>query len=282
MRRMALLLLLVLPLGGFTSAERLFAPSAELWPRWQQHDPDSARTIGFADWDALLRRVVAMGADGVNRVDYSALAAGEATALAGIVDRLAAVEISRYDRVQQLAYWINLYNAVTLQVVARHYPVASIRDIDISPGWFADGPWDAELVSVEGVTLTLNDIEHRILRPIWRDPRIHYAVNCASLGCPNLAREAYRGGVIDAQLNAAAQAYVNDSRGVTVDRGKVVVSKIYDWFLEDFGGSTEGLLAHLHRYARPALANRLAEFGKIDGTAYDWALNDTPDETPAE
>ncbi len=275
MRRIALFILLVLSLAGFTSAERLFAPSAEPWPRWEGHDADSAETLDVAAWDALLGRVVVRGDDGINRVDYRALAGPEARALDQAVAGLAAVAVSAYNRDEQLAYWINLYNAVTLQVVARDYPLATIRDIDISPGWFADGPWDAEVVTVEGEALTLNDIEHRILRPIWRDPRIHYAVNCASLGCPNLAAGAYRGADIDRQLDQAARAYINHPRGVTVQGGRVTVSKIYDWFLEDFGGSTEGLLAHLGRYAEPHLAARLAEIGDIDDTAYDWALNDT-------
>ncbi len=274
MRRLVLLILLILPLGGFTSVERLFAPSAELWPRWERHDPASRESLDFAAWDALLQRVVVSGSDGITRVDYRSLVAAEAEDLAQIVAQLAAVEVSAFNRDQQLAYWINLYNAVTLQVVVRHFPVATIRDIDISPGWFADGPWDAEVVTVEGEPLTLNDIEHRILRPIWRDPRVHYAVNCASLGCPSLVREAYRGDDIDRRLDAAARAYINDPRGVNLSAGKVVVSKIYDWFLEDFGGSTKGLLAHLRRYAAPGLAARLAEVGEIDGTAYDWTLND--------
>ncbi|GAB4394876.1 MAG: DUF547 domain-containing protein [Kiloniellaceae bacterium] len=275
MRRILIALLLVLPLSAFTSAERLFAPSADLWPRWQARGDGTAGRIDFSVWDALLGRVVLTRGDGINLVDYRALAGPQAAALDSVVAGLAAVPVSRHDGDEQLAYWINLYNAVTLQVVARHYPVATIRDIDISPGWFADGPWDAALVTVEGEALTLNDIEHRILRPIWGDPRIHYAVNCASLGCPNLAAEAYRGAQIDGQLAAAARAYINHPRGVSVEGEKVTVSKIYDWFLEDFGGSTEGVLAHLQRHARPELAARLAAIGDIAGTAYDWGLNDT-------
>ncbi len=274
MRRALLLFFLVLPLAGFTSAERLFAPAADLWPRWQRHDPAAGATLDFTAWDALLGRVVSRHDDGINRVDYAALAGPKAAALQRIVAELAAVQISRFNRDQQQAYWINLYNALTLQVVAAHYPVRSIRDIDISPGWFSDGPWDAELVTVEGTALTLNDIEHRILRPIWRDARVHYAVNCASLGCPNLAAEAYRGAVVDAQLERAARAYVNHPRGVSLAGGRVTVSKIYDWFLEDFGGSTKGLLAHLAAYAEAPLAEALAAVEEIDGTAYDWALND--------
>jgi Protein of unknown function, DUF547 len=274
MRRCLLALMLVLPLAGFTSAERLFAPSSDLWARWQRHDPASAEVLDFDAWDALLRRVVVPGADGINRVDYAALAGPEAAALDRVVARLAAVQIGGYSRDEQLTYWINLYNAVTLQVVARHYPVASIRDIDISPGWFADGPWGAEVVSVEGEALTLNDIEHRILRPIWGDPRIHYAVNCASLGCPNLAPEAYSAARAEAMLDRAAVDFINHPRGVDRTGGRLVVSKIYDWFLEDFGGTTEALLAHLAGFAAPELAADLRAREKIDGTAYDWSLND--------
>jgi len=274
MRRVLLAVLLVLPLAAFTSAERLFAPSADLWARWQRHDPAATAVIDFGLWDDLLQRVVVPGTDGINRVDYAALAGGEAAALDRVVAELAAVAIGRYDRDQQRAYWINLYNAVTLQVVARHYPVASIRDIDISPGWFADGPWDAELVSVEGEALTLNDIEHRILRPIWQDPRLHYAVNCASLGCPNLAARAYSGEVGEAMLEQAAHDFVNHPRGVNLSAGRLVVSKIYDWFLENFGGSSGSLLAHLRYYAAPPLAASLDAHDEIDGTAYNWLLND--------
>ena len=273
MRRLLLCIALVLPLAAFTSAERLFAPSADLWARWQAHDPASRAVIDVSAWDELLSRVVVAGPDGINRVDYAVLAGPERETLERIVADFAALPISRYNRDEQLTYWINLYNAATLRVVADAYPVASIRDIDISPGWFTDGPWDADILVVEDEALTLNDIEHRILRPVWHDARIHYAVNCASLGCPNLAAQAYRGAEIETQLEAAARGYINDPRGVTVEGERVIVSKIYDWFLEDFGGSTAGLLAHLKRYAEPPLADRLDTVEAIDGTAYDWALN---------
>jgi len=264
---------LVLPLAAFPTAGARAAPAAELWPRWQAHDPANAAVIDYADWDSLLARVVVPGGDGISRVDYAALAGPERAALDAVVARLAAVGIDGYGRPEQLAYWINLYNAVTLQIVAAHWPVASIRDIDISPGWFSDGPWDAEVVTVAGEALTLNDIEHRILRPIWRDPRIHYAVNCASLGCPNLAASAYRGAGIEARLEAAARAFVNHPRGLAVRQGRVTVSKIYEWYREDFGDGEAGLIAHLALYAEPELRARLRAAGTIGGADYDWRLN---------
>lgn len=271
--RLVLPLFLIVPLAAFTSGERLFAPSADLWERWEAHDPASTEQIDFSAWDSFVKRNVVVGGDGVNRLDYAGLAATAGAELDEIIAGLAKVKISSFARNEQFAFWANLYNAVTVKVILDHYPVDSIQDVDISPGLFASGPWGKELVTVEGEALTLNEIEHRILRPIWRDPRVHYAVNCASIGCPNLATEAFTGSDLEAQLDAAARSYVNDSRGVTIEGDKVTVSKIYDWFHEDFGNSTKSVLAHLKRYADPALAARLDEIGTIEDAAYDWSLN---------
>lgn len=274
-KRIALPFVLIVPLAGFTSVENLFAPSADLWPRWERHDATNQVRIDFSAWDALLKHYVRPSQDGVNRVDYAAFGTSGKTTLDSVIADLTAISISNYARDEQFAYWVNLYNALTVKVILDHYPVESIRDIDISPGLFADGPWDKELVSVESEKLSLNDIEHRILRPIWKDPRIHYAVNCASIGCPNLAVDAYSSETLELRLDAAARAYINDPRGVTIKGRKVTVSKIYDWFQEDFGGSTQSVLDHLKRYAEPTLAERLNSIGDIQDADYDWSLNDT-------
>ena len=121
--------------------------------------------------------------------------------------------------------------------------------------------------------LSLNDIVHRILPPIWRDPRTHYALNCASIGCPNLQPRAWDASTLETQLEAAAKAFVNHPRGVRVAGDKLWVSSIYVWFKSDFGGSDAGVIAHLKRYAEPALAAKLALVKKINDDGYDWALN---------
>lgn len=272
--RMAAALLLILALGGFRSATSLFAPSIEPWPKWEKHDPTSTAAIDYAAWDALLQRYVKDGPDGLAVFDYGAVTAADKQALKDLIEAMEGVAISNHARPQQMSYWINLYNAVTVDVVLDHYPVKSIRDIDISPGFFADGPWGKKLVTVEGEELSLNEIEHRILRPVWKDARVHYAVNCASVGCPNLAMQAYVAESLDNQLDAAARDYINNPRGITVKDGKITVSSIYDWFYDDFGGSDAALMAHLKKYAEPDLARQLDAIGQIEDTQYDWTLND--------
>ena len=261
------------PAAAF-SIEALFAPKAELWERWIANDPNATAGIDHGTWDRFLATYVSDGDDGVHRVAYGRVTDADKRALEDYIASLAATPISGYARAEQRAYWINLYNALTVTVLLDHYPVDGIRDIDISPGFFADGPWDKKLVEIEGEAVSLNDIEHRILRPIWRDPRIHYAVNCAAIGCPNLQPTAFTAANSDALLAAAARAYVNHPRGARVEDGKLIVSSIYVWFQEDFGGTDGGIIQHLSRFATDGLQTQLPGITSIHSHDYDWRLND--------
>jgi len=273
-RRAALAAWLVTALGGFTALETLFAPKADLWPRWQAFDAASTAVIDHGAWQRFLDAYVVPGADGVNRVAYGRVTDADKRALREYLDRLQLIAIQRFNRDEQRAYWINLYNALTVMVILDHRPVTSIVDIDISPGLFARGPWDRKLIEIAGEPVSLNDVEHRILRPIWRDPRLHYAVNCASIGCPNLQVSAFTGANGETLLEAAARAYVNHRRGARVEGGKLVVSKIYAWFADDFGGAGAPVIGHLERYAEPPLRRELDGRTAIDDYEYDWGLND--------
>lgn len=238
-------------------------------------DPD-------ATYDALLTRYVSTNPDGVNRVDYARWSgnAADRKALDAYVTGLAARRPSTMPRADALAYWGNLYNAITLKVVLDRYPVASIRDIKSRGGWLDfksyTGPWREQRVTVEGKALSLDQIEHEIMRPTFKDPRVHYVVNCASFGCPNLMNRAWRAQTLEADLEAAARAYVNHPRGVAVmDGNKLRVSSIYRWFRDDFGPNDDALVAHFKTYAAPALAAKLAPGITISEDHYDWSLNAT-------
>ena len=248
----------------------LAAPAADLWPRWQAHDSASNATIDHSVFNRFLDDYVVTHETGPNGVRYADVTTADAKALHGYVDSLEAIRIDDYAREVQRAYWINLYNAVTLALVIDHWPVESIRDIDA--GVFDSGPWDEKRVTVEGITLSLNDIEHRILRPIWHDGMTHYGVNCASISCPSLRASAYTGADVADALAANARAYVASPQGARTLGGRLVVSKIYQWYGADFGGPA-GVLKHLARLAPADKAKAIATHDTIDGYAYDWSVN---------
>lgn len=264
-------LLFVIALA-FTLSNQVFAaPAAELWERWSSHQADSDLIIDHSTWNSLVERFVSESKDGINRVDYSDFKSTDRQQLQSYISALSKTPISQYRRNEQLAFWINLYNAVTVKVVLDNYPVLSIRDI--KSGFFTFGPWDKDLVKVEDVILTLNDIEHRILRPIWRDARIHYAVNCASIGCPNLQSIAFTSSNAESLLDKAAVDYINHPRAVRLQNGKLRVSSIFNWYKADFGDMDVRVIDHIRQYAKPSLISQLAGIKKIDGDDYDWSIN---------
>lgn len=259
-------LLLAIPAAVFA------APDAELWPRWQQHVADSHKHIDYSAWNAFLHNYVVTGDDGLNRVRYGAVSAADRQALEDFLTQLQAIDIDAYNRAVQRAFWINLYNAATVVLILRHYPLESIRDIDLG-GWFSFGPWGEKWLQVEAVALSLDDIEHRILRPIWHTPLLHYSLNCASVGCPNLVKQAFTASNFKTLARANARAYINSPRGVKVVDGRLDVSSLYVWFKADFGGSDAAVIAHLGTFASATLARQLAGITKISADHYDWSLN---------
>lgn len=251
------------------------APSASLlddfWTRsGDDADPDAA------PWAILLKKRRRSGPDGVARFDYRGTTENEVAALRDWLTEYQAVDPTALTRPAQMAFWINLYNAKTVDLVLAAYPVDSIREIH--GGLFNTGPWDRKVMRVAGRDLSLDNVEHGILRPIWRDPRIHYAVNCASIGCPDLADRPFNSADLEAMLESAAGAYVTHPRGATVDDGELIVSSIYRWFEEDFGGTRSAVLDHLAPYAGSATATEIEARRQrrqgYDGHRYDWSLND--------
>jgi hypothetical protein len=129
-------------------------------------------------------------------------------------------------------------------------------------------------MTVEGKSLSLDDVEHNILRKQWKDPRIHYAVNCASMGCPNLATQPFTPGNLEAMLDEGARSFVNHPRGVSVKNGRLTLSRIFQWYREDFGRTDADIIRHVSTFATPALRQQLETIRDIDGYDYDWTLNE--------
>ncbi|MDP1603730.1 MAG: DUF547 domain-containing protein [Legionella sp.] len=246
-----------------------------LWPLWEVNNPLSKAVISHKDWQTFLNARVITNDEGINLVDYAHMTAADLKILKDYIEYMTHVHINNYNRTEQLAFWINLYNATTVQTVASYYPIGSIEEINISPGLFSIGPWGAKLVTVNNVALSLDEIQNRIIRPVWNDPRTHYAINNGSIGAANLNKQAYQGATLEAQLNEAASNYVNSLRGAQVIEGKLIVSKLYEWFNDDFGSTKQNIITHLKQFAKEPLRSQLKHINTIDSYVYNWHLNST-------
>ncbi|USD62230.1 DUF547 domain-containing protein [Vibrio sp. SCSIO 43140] len=239
------------------------APKSELWSYWDKSNDSNTQSVSHQAWQSFLDRYLVT--EGENTlVRYVRVSPNDKQALKTYISDLARIDPRQLNRAEQYAYWVNLYNAITVDLILDEYPVKSITKLG---GLFSFGPWGDEVITITGQALTLNDIEHRILRPIWNDSRTHYAVNCASLGCPNLQTQAFTANNTEALLESAANAFVNSSKGASISGNTITLSSIYEWFEADFV-QDGGALKHMAKY-RPDLANF---DGKIKYD-YDWDLN---------
>ena len=241
---------------------------------WKQNDPQNTQLIEHRLWAEVLMLYLVKDESGVNKFNYKKLKNTEIDRkkINKYVEYLSNITITKYNSDEQKYFWINLYNSLTVKVIVDHYPVETIRDIGSS--LFSRGPWDKKLIFVEKRELSLNDIEHEILRPIWKDNRIHYAVNCASIGCPNLQAVPFTSKNGEVLLENGAREYVNHQRGVSFQDEDIILSSIYKWYSEDFGDNEKDLLRHFISYAREDLKKKLLVFqGDID-YQYNWDLNE--------
>jgi len=272
--RQIICLAFALLLSGCATLEKVALPEPVLLEQtWQVAASTATVEIDQSAWDTFLSRFIRTDTAGINRLDYGSVTANDHNQLRDYISRLEQINTKTLSQDQQLAYWFNLYNAKTVDLVLEAYPVDSI--LDIKDGFLPTGPWNRKVVRVNSQDLSLNDIEHRIVRPVFEDPRIHYALNCAAAGCPNLMPRAWRAETLEADLDAAERAYVNDPRGIRFDtNGRLTLSKIYSWFSEDFGNDEEEVLEDLFYAASPELQDKLYGRTSVDRYEYDWSLND--------
>lgn len=226
----------------------------------------SGTTVDHSLFGELLKSHVKEG-----MVSYSTFKSDEAD-LDRYLSVLEKVNPDQLDRAEQMAFYINAYNAWTIKLILRNYPgVNSIKDL----GSLFKSPWKKKIVKLNAKTITLDNIEHDILRPVFKDPRIHFAVNCASKSCPPLVGEPFTGAKLERQLEDAAISFINDPQSNFVKGDRLYVSRIFKWFGEDFDND---ILGYFRTYARGGLAAQIADSGKtlkIKYLDYDWSLNDT-------
>lgn len=225
--------------------------------------PVKPASFDHSTFDGLLKR---FARPDLGRVDYAGLA-GERAKLDAYVVSLAHAPLARLPIREREALLINAYNAFTLTLILDHYPgVASIKDLD--------APWKTKRYQLASETVSLDDIEHGLLRPTYKDPRIHFAVNCASIGCPPLADHAYVGARLDTQLDEAARATLGNPRYARVEGGKLFVTSLLNWYGDDFVAPdwtphATSIVEFVRRYRDDVPPEATVEF--LD---YDWRLND--------
>ncbi|MFT2111862.1 DUF547 domain-containing protein [Marinomonas sp. 2405UD68-3] len=265
-------LLLVLILNTFFLSSLWAAPAKKLDQYWFPFSDELQSTVSHSKWQTILDQYVITTPDEQTFFSYSTVSPNDRKVLQSYLNDLVAIDPLALTRAQQKAYWINLYNAKTVDIILENYPIKSITKL--GKGFFSFGPWDDKVLTVNDKKITLNDIEHRILRPIYNDARIHYAVNCASYSCPNLAAQAYTADNTEKLLEEGAKQYVNHPRGVSVTKNGLTLSSIYSWYQVDFGNNEKALVEHLKHYAKPELKEKLDSItGKITYD-YNWDLND--------
>lgn len=247
------------------------ANAQEKLQAFNEFDASSTISVDHAAWDDFLGQYIVETDDNRTLVNYGAVSDTDHSSLKSYLSTLQAVDTTTLNKDEAFVYWVNIYNALTVDIILDNYPLRSIRNIFSG---LRPGPWQRNIATINGVTITLDNIEHGILRAFWSDNRVHYAVNCASIGCPNLMGRAFSVDGLDETLDQLARDYVNHPRGFKVENGRVTASSIYNWFKDDFGGGSDGVIAHMKKYANPETAAKLETVIKIGKYDYDWGLND--------
>lgn len=244
--------------------------------------PAIAQAFDHSMFDRLLRTHVTP--EGL--VDYDAFAGS--SEFREYLNGLSAADITALPEGERLALWINAYNAYTIALVNRHEERRSIRNINRKFGLIrGKGPWSEEIARVGGSSYTLDQVEHEIIRKRFREPRIHFALVCAAMGCPHLRREAYTGARLDAQLDDQANRFLLRSptkNRVDVSSRVAHLSPIFRWYREDFGANDRELLAYLGGFFAAGSEREALRGGeiRIEYTDYDWTLNSQENESSTD
>lgn len=207
-------------------------------------------------WNDLLQKNVSVNGN----VDYKSFKTQEATLDIYLNELSKQIPQKNWSKNATLAYWINVYNAYTVKLILSNYPIKSIKDID--------NPWSKKFFTLTNKKYSLEEVEHEILRKM-NEPRIHFAINCASYSCPNLLNEAYTESKLETQLDKAAKSFINDSSKNKITSKEVKISQIFNWFASDFKSKNSGIIDFLNNYSTVKIDKK----AKIKYLEYNWNLN---------
>lgn len=265
----ALLILSLISIGTVQAA-----PDAVLIDFWNDSEPQSSMKIKHEAWQSILDKYLNdQHPSGINRFAYSDVTRPDRERLQSYLEYLQTQEPRQLNTTEQQAYWINLYNAYTVWLVVDRMRTDNLESIrDIRSGLFTPGPWERKRITIAAQKLSLDDIEHGILRPIFKDRRIHYVLNCASIGCPNLSKTAFSAANLEAQMVAAEKDFLSHPRAARMSGSELILSSLFDWYASDFASTTQGIIDYIKPFMDEHAAARVARRSDID-YEYDWALN---------
>jgi hypothetical protein len=261
------------------------APAGEPIAEFAVNDPNSIQTFGYVLWGKILGTVVDQDSKGNASINYGALGIQGREALNSFVTEMTDMPVKTLNKDEQLAYWLNLYNAAWLRIMfdqftglgksgqelASKNPWSESQKFNIKRLYTADNnPWTVRNLTVDGIALSLNDIEHRILYAHWKPELVVYGLSCPLRGCPALSKQAFHGAQVQAQLRAAAEAFIADTDNVRVKGTGVQLSELYQWNQAAFGGAAN-LLEHIRQNAGPRKAE-LQAVTQVSGYDFDWKL----------
>jgi len=282
--RVLTLLAALWPAAGLATPQP--APSGGPIAQFARHDPDSTQTVRHALWSKILDAVVTPGTQGRRDIDYGNLNATGHEVLNSYLAVMQGIEVSTLNRREQLAYWLNLYNAQSFNLMLEEFSKVGNRPADLAQRnpyrsrsirvkkvyLDDDSPWARPTLTVEGVRLSLNDIEHRILYAHWDPAMAMYGLFCPARSCPALQPIPFEGERVETQLGDAAREFIARKDSVDIDGSKVELSELYRWHAVYLGGEA-GVIAHLRQMADPAVQAKLAGVAQIKRYEFSWKLN---------
>jgi len=218
--------------------------------------------VSHAKWEVLLKTHVSKS--GV--VNYKGFKSDQVILNAYLNQLESNAPTSSWSKNETMAYWINAYNAYTVQLMVNNYPLKSIMDLKYN----GKSAWDYKWIKIGSETLSLNDIEHEKLRKKYKDARIHFAVNCASFSCPVLLNTAYTADKLEAQLEAQAILFINDPKRNQISSGSAKVSQLFEWYQDDFTAGGKSVIDYLNKYSK----TKIKAGTNISYINYNWNLNE--------
>jgi len=253
------------------------APRAKLIEFWDDSEPTSIMQVNHDDWQEILTAYIDdQHPSGVNRFDYSAVTAGDARKIKSYIGYMQKLEPRQLNSEEAKAYWINLYNAILVDQIIDTFQSGSNRAVNrLKRGGLRSMGLGREVAEVAMQEISLNDIEHGILRPIWKDPRIHFAISPCTLGGASIQKTAFNGENNEELLEKSRADFFGHSRSVSVGRNRIVLNSVFDWYAADFASNKQELLAYVRENVGEGTRQAIQGLSRIS-YEYNWDLN-TPD-----